>query len=108
MRRELERQFGSEQVHEEGLRVYTTLDLDLQQAANRAVLDGLAALERRHGWKGNLLNVLAAGGSLDDFRHPDWRQPTAPGSYMHALVTNVLPYQVTARIGQQQRDSRSG
>src|ERR1700678_608871 len=102
VRRELERQFGSEQVHEEGLRVYTTLDLDLQQAANRAVLDGLAGLERRHGWKGNLLNVLAAGGSLDDFRHPDWRQPTEPGSYEHALVTNVLPYQVTARIGQQQ------
>jgi penicillin-binding protein 1A len=102
VRRELERQFGSEQVHEEGLRVYTTLDLDLQQAANHAVLDGLAALERRHGWKGNLLNVLAAGGSLDDFRHPDWRQPSTPGSYMHALVTDVLPYQVTARIGQQQ------
>ena len=102
VRREMERQFGSEQVHEEGLRVYTTLDLDLQQAANRAVLDGLAVLERRHGWKGNLLNVLAAGGSLEDFRHPDWRQPPEPGSYMHALVTNVLPYQVTARIGQQQ------
>jgi penicillin-binding protein 1A len=102
VRRELERQFGSEQVHEEGLRVYTTLDLDLQQTANRAVLDGLAALERRHGWKANLLNVLAAGGSLDDFRHPDWRQPVAPGSYVHALVTNVLPYQVTARIGEQQ------
>src|SRR6202044_3345437 len=100
--RELERQFGSEQVHEEGLRVYTTLDLDLQKAANRAVLDGLAKLERRHGWKGNLLNVVAAGGSLDDFRHPDWRQPTTAGSYVHALVTNVLPYQVTARIGQQQ------
>ncbi len=102
VRRELERQFGSEQVHEEGLRVYTTLDLDLQQTANRAVLDGLAALERRHGWKGNLLNVLAAGGSLDEFRHPDWRQVVGPGSYVHALVTNVLPYQVTARIGEQQ------
>ena len=102
VRRELERQFGSEQVHEEGLRVYTTLDLDLQMAADRAVLDGLAALERRHGWKGNLLNVLAVGGSLDEFRHPDWRQPAEPGTYIHALVTNVLPYQVTARIGQQQ------
>jgi penicillin-binding protein 1A len=102
VRRELERQFGSEQVHEEGLRVYTTLDLDLQQAANKAVLDGVAGLERRHGWKGNLLNVVTAGGSLDEFRHPDWRQPPAPGIYMHALVTNVLPYQVTARIGQQQ------
>jgi penicillin-binding protein 1A len=102
VRRELERQFGSEQVHEEGLRVYTTLDLDLQQAANHAVLDGLAALERRNGWKGNLLNVLAAGGSLEDFRHPDWRQPVATGMYVHAMVTNVLPYQVTARIAQQQ------
>jgi penicillin-binding protein 1A len=102
VRRELERQFGSEQVHEEGLRVYTTLDLDLQQTANKAVLDGVAALERRHGWKGNLLNVLTAGGSLDEFRHPDWRQPPVAGAYMHALVTNVLPYQVTARIGQLQ------
>ena len=62
VRRELERQFGSEQVHEEGLRVYTTLDLDLQKAANRAVLDGLAKLERRHGWKGNLLNVAGRRG----------------------------------------------
>jgi penicillin-binding protein 1A len=102
VRRELERQFGSEQVHEEGLRVYTTLDLDLQQTANHAVLTGLASLERRHGWKGNLLNVVAAGQSLDDFHHPDWRQPVQPGSWVHALVTNVLPYQITARIGQQQ------
>jgi penicillin-binding protein 1A len=102
VRRELERQFGSEQVHEQGLRVYTTLDFDLQQVANRAVLDGLAAIERRHGWKGNLLNVIAAGGVLDEFRHPDWRQPIGPGSYVHALVTNVLPYQVSARVGQQQ------
>ena len=46
--------------------------------------------------------MLAAGGSLDDFRHPDWRQPVTPGSYVHALVTNVLPYQVTAHIGEQQ------
>jgi penicillin-binding protein 1A len=102
VRRELERQFGSEQVHEEGLRVYTSLDLDLQQTANHSVLSGLCALERRHGWKGNLLNVISAGESLDDFRHPDWRQPTGPDSYVHALVTSVLPYQVTARIGQQQ------
>src|SRR6202012_5940419 len=70
--------------------------------ANKAVLTGLCALERGHGWKGNLLNVVAAGQPLDEFRHPDWRQPVQPGSYVHALVTNVLPYQVTARIGQQQ------
>jgi len=43
VRRELERRFGTEEVHAAGLKVYTTLDLDLQNAANRAVLDGLAA-----------------------------------------------------------------
>ena len=52
VRRELEKRFGSEQVHEAGLKVETTLDLDLQKTANRAVLDGLAAYERRRGWLG--------------------------------------------------------
>ncbi|HEY4047751.1 MAG TPA: PBP1A family penicillin-binding protein [Acidobacteriaceae bacterium] len=102
VRRELERQFGADQVHEAGLRVYTTLDLPLQETANQALLDGLAAYERRQGWHGHLLNVIEAGGSVDELRHPDWREPATSGSYMHALVTNVLPYQVSARIGQQQ------
>jgi penicillin-binding protein 1A len=65
------------------------------------VLDGLAAYERRHEWKGHLLNVIAGGLTLDQFKHPDWASPPDPGSYQHALVTNVLPYQLTARIGEQ-------
>ena len=54
IRRYLENKYGSDQVHEGGLRVYTSLDMDLQKAANQAVLDGLAAYERRHGWKNHL------------------------------------------------------
>lgn len=102
VRRELEHRFGSEQVHAAGLKVYTSLDLDLQQAANAAVLDGLAAFERRRGWHGNLLNVLAAGLNVDTFRHPDWTVSPAPGTYIHVLVTGILPYQVTGRIGDRQ------
>jgi penicillin-binding protein 1A len=101
VRRELEHKFGSDQVHEAGLKVYTTLDLDLQQTANRAVLDGLATYERRHGWKGHLLNVIAGGIDPESFKHPDWNGSTAPGEYMHAQVVGVLPYEVTARIGEQ-------
>lgn len=99
VRRELDRRFGSEQVHSAGLKVYTTLDLDLQKTANQAVLDGLAAYERHHGWRGRLLNVIAGGLSLDTFKHPDWTIPPTPGTYLHALVTGILPYQVTAKIG---------
>ena len=89
VRQYLEKKYGSDKVHEGGLRVYTTLDMDLQKTANQAVLDGLAAYERRHGWKGHLWNEVAVGASLDSFRHPDWQEPLAPGSYVHALVRSV-------------------
>ncbi|MGB7191146.1 MAG: transglycosylase domain-containing protein, partial [Acidobacteriaceae bacterium] len=72
VRRELVSEYGSDRVHEAGLKVYTTLDLDLQEAANRAVEDGLAAYERSRGWRGPVLNVIAGGIALDDFKHPDW------------------------------------
>lgn len=99
VRKELEKKLGADQVHEAGLRVYTTLDLDLQKVANRAVLDGLAAYERRHGWNGHLLNAIAGGIALDDFKHPDWVIAPEAGGYVHVLVTAVLPYEVTAKIG---------
>jgi penicillin-binding protein 1A len=99
VRRELDKKLGEDEVHSAGLKVYTTLDLDLQRTANQAVLDGLAAYERRHGWKGHLLNAIAGRVGLAEFKHPDWILPAEPGDYVHALVTGVLPYQVTARIG---------
>jgi len=91
-------------VHEAGLKVQTTLDLDLQLTANRAVEDGLAAYERRHGWAGRdkpgkLENVLAEGTTLDDYRHPDWAVKARPGDYVHAMVTSVLPLEIRARVG---------
>src|SRR4051812_31322605 len=47
VRRYLEKKYGSDEVHEGGLRVYTSLNTELQVTANQAVLDGLAAYERR-------------------------------------------------------------
>ncbi len=99
VRRELEKKFGAEQVHEAGLRVDTTLDLDLQKTANKALADGLAAYERRHGWKGKLENVLANGTALEDYKHPDWALATHPGDYVHALVVQSEPLQIRARVG---------
>jgi penicillin-binding protein 1A len=99
IRRYLERKYGTDQVHEGGLRVYTTLDRDFQRVANQAVLDGVAAYERRHGWKGRLPNVIASGGDLARYSHPDWNQPIETGTYVHALVTDVEPGQATVVMG---------
>ena len=99
VRRELEKQFGAEEVHEAGLKVETTLDLDLQQTANQAVIEGVATYEHRRGWQGASQNVLAQGIELSDYKHPDWTMRIKPGDYTHALVTSVLPLEIRARVG---------
>jgi penicillin-binding protein 1A len=99
IRRYLESKYGSDQVHEGGLRVYTSLDMDLQRAANQAVLDGLAAYERRHGWKGHLENVLTPGITLANYQHPDWEDEPEVNGYVHALVTAVTPASATIKFG---------
>jgi penicillin-binding protein 1A len=99
IRQYLEKKYGSEEVHEKGLRVYTSLNFELQKTANLAVLDGLAAYEHRHGWKGSLLNVVANGESLESYRHVDWQNDIGPGSYVHALVTSVTPQYATIKFG---------
>ncbi|MFZ0759117.1 MAG: PBP1A family penicillin-binding protein [Candidatus Sulfotelmatobacter sp.] len=88
IRQYLENKYGTDQVHEGGLKVYTSLDVDLQKAANHAVLDGLAAYERRRGWKGHLENVVAEGIPIKKYEHPDWEDEPEVNGYVHALVTS--------------------
>jgi len=99
VRRYLETQYGSDQVHEGGLRVYTTLNMEMQKAANQSVLDGLAAYERRHGWRSHPRNVIAEGQTIEKFQHPDWDDVPQPDAYWHALVTNVSPAEVKLKLG---------
>jgi penicillin-binding protein 1A len=100
IRRYLEAKYGSDQVHEGGLRVYTSLDMDLQKSARSALLDGLAAYERRHGWRGKLLNVIAQGQKIDKYEDPDWDADPEINGYIHALVTRVSATAAEIRFGQ--------
>lgn len=88
IRRYLETKYGADQVHGGGLKVYTTIDVELQKAANQAVLDGLATYERRHGWKGHLENVVSEGATIDKYDHPDWDDEPEVNGYIYALVTS--------------------
>jgi penicillin-binding protein 1A len=101
VRRQLEKEYGVEEVHGAGLRVYTTLDLDLQLVANKAVLEGTATYERRHGWKGGLPNVVLGGMDVESYKHPDWTQPMEKGTYVHGVVTAVTPKRVEVKLGAQ-------
>jgi penicillin-binding protein 1A len=99
IRRYLENKYGADQVHEGGLKVYTSLDVDLQNAANQAVLDGLATYERRHGWQGHLENVVAEGSAIDKYEHPDWEDEPEVNGYVHALVTSAGVGIATLKFG---------
>jgi len=99
IRRYLEGKYGADQVHEGGLKVYTSLDVEMQRAANQAVLDGLAAYERRHGWKGHLENVVEQGWTVEKYSHPDWDDEAEVGGYVHAVVTSAGPGIATLKFG---------
>lgn len=54
IRRLLIERYGSDTLYEGGLSVRSTLDPILQEKAQRALREGLEALDRRQGWRGAL------------------------------------------------------
>src|SRR5580692_3209512 len=100
IRKYLESTYGTEMVHQRGLRVYTTLNVAMQQAANRAIRDGLHAYDRRHGWRGKLENILVdKSDTLDSYEDDDWRWPINKGDYVQGLVTAVDSKAAAIKIG---------
>jgi len=102
IRQYLEHTYGTAAVHEQGLRVYTTLNVAMQKAAEQAVRDGLHAYDRRHGWRGNLPNILTQTppGKLDAYQNDEWRGTLEKGDYAPGLVMTVEPTFASIRIGQ--------
>ena len=54
IRQQVEKKYSKGKLYQEGLRIYTTLDLSLQRAAQRAVESGLKELDKRQGFRGPL------------------------------------------------------
>ncbi len=100
IRKYLEATYGTEAVHERGLRVYTTLSIQMQKAANQSIRDGLHTYDRRHGWRDKLPNILKDKlGTLDTYEDDDWRHAIEKGSYTTGLVLAVDDKSATVKIG---------
>jgi penicillin-binding protein 1A len=54
VRRTIEAKYGREALYREGLKIYTTLNLGMQRAAQSAVEKGLLELDKREGYRGPL------------------------------------------------------
>ncbi|MBN2382899.1 PBP1A family penicillin-binding protein [bacterium] len=76
----LESCFGTKAVHQGGLRVYTTIDPNIQETSQRALKEGLHAYNRRHAYKGAL---------AEDAVFVTEETFPCPGSYGEATLTAV-------------------
>ncbi len=91
IRKTLEQQYGADALYQNGLQVQTTLDAELQEAANRAVDRGLRALDKRHSGFRKVRNIVAEKRSLATFTTDRWSRPILAGDIVPALVTSVSP-----------------
>jgi len=91
IRKSLEQEYGADALYQNGLQVQTTLDVELQEAANRAVDRGLRRLDKRHSGFRKPRNILAEKRALERFTTDRWNRPILAGDIVPALVTSVAP-----------------
>ena len=98
IRKDLEEKYGATSCTRRASSVQTTLDAELQEAANRALDQGLRRIDkRRSGYRKPARNVTSEGHALDRFTTPRWSQPMLDGDIVPAVVMDA-PRGGAARI----------
>ncbi|MEO5628918.1 MAG: penicillin-binding protein 1A [Thermomonas sp.] len=86
VRQEMLARFGGD-VLSKGYHVTTTIDPDLQLAADKAVIDGLRLYDRRHGWRTPEQKVEIADGADPEVIGGELRKIPTQGGLLPAVVT---------------------
>ncbi|MEO6235770.1 MAG: transglycosylase domain-containing protein, partial [Vicinamibacterales bacterium] len=99
VRKELEGRYGAKALYQNGLTVQTGLDLKLQDAANRALDEGIRRVDHTHGFRKPRRNVLDEKHTIDGFKHTRWDRPIAVHDIVPAVVTDVEAAAIHLRAG---------
>jgi penicillin-binding protein 1A len=93
IRRYLEEQYGSALLYRGGLKVYTSLDLSLQEAAETAIRTGVVKDDRRRGYRGPLghLDITRADQiDWDKVRQMPWPEEQSSLTALHRRLKAVV------------------
>jgi penicillin-binding protein 1A len=87
----IEKKYGEEALYEQGLKVYTSMDLDMQIAAQEAIASGLRNLDKRQGFRGpvGVVSQDEMGAYIDKIRKDLILKPLAVGRSIEGVVTKV-------------------
>jgi len=88
VRQEMVARFGGD-VLTKGYHVTTTIDPNLQTAADKAIREGLATYDHRHGWRGAEKHVDIGTDESPDALRSHLRSVVPQGGLLPALVTGT-------------------
>src|SRR4051794_6203671 len=99
VRKDLESRYGAKPLYENGLAVQTTLDLRLQDAANRAIDEGTRRIDHLHGFRKPKRNILDERHTIEGFKDVRWARPFTPNDIVPAVVSDLDATTIHLRAG---------
>jgi penicillin-binding protein 1A len=91
--------FGAENLYKSGLKVYSTLDLRIQQIAEGALQRGLRRFDKRRGFRKPTRNLVTEGIEPEAYRDPSWSNDVAVTDKLYpAVVLAVTKDKLTVRV----------
>jgi penicillin-binding protein 1A len=101
VRQEVEKKYGRDTLYREGLQIHTTLNVAMQEAAEKAVSEGLRALDKRQGYRGPERHLSKGELSpfLEEIEQELRRSPLTEGKECLGVVTGLSGTSVTVKVG---------
>ncbi|HYC87869.1 MAG TPA: PBP1A family penicillin-binding protein [Thermoanaerobaculia bacterium] len=91
--------FGAEELYRSGLKVYSTLDLQIQQITEGALQRGLRRFDKRRGFRRPTRNLVAEGLDPETYRDPSWSNEAYVKERLYpAVVLAVAKDKLTVRV----------
>ncbi|MDD8026058.1 MAG: PBP1A family penicillin-binding protein [Acidobacteriota bacterium] len=105
IRRYIVSTYGEDALYRGGLKIYTTLNVDAQKAAETALRQGLRDQDKRRGWRKDKLlltedkDFLTSGRPLEEYWLRSWTSPRVePGDVFEAIVLSVSKTEAKVRV----------
>ena len=106
VRQYVEQEYGKDVLYEEGLKIYTTVNIEMQKIARTAMNHGLKALDKRQGYRGPVKHIEpeAVEAFSQQVQSALEEQPLEPEKIVQGVVVAVDDSNDTAmvRIGHEQ------
>ena len=92
-------QYGIENLYQRGLKVYSTLDFRMQQAAENSLQRGLRTFDHRRGFRKPARNLISEGLDPLTYRDPAWSSEGYVVDKLYpSIVLGVDTEKVTVRL----------